>query len=178
MLLQNLRTRQNRRRSIQRNCKATILLLTTATNSKEVHTTCLTHMNLLKQPLVLIFIFIIASRHCPIGSVFHSHHVKIESTDLRPLRVVMVFRAGAHVVCIWVYLNMSRWGRSLTDAWGMGTYSILELGSRQNGCTEHTRDKGHMKGLGCRQVCKCHTRHGRITKKQREKDSPALLLKN
>jgi hypothetical protein len=96
------------------------------------------------------------------------------------LRLVVVFCAGAHVVCIWVYLNMNKWG-SLTELCGMGTYSIWEPGARQNGCTEHTRDKGHMRGIGCRQVCKCHTRHRPITKKQgkaRRRAFSALLLKS
>jgi hypothetical protein len=137
---------------------------TTATNSKKVHSTRLAFMSLLKAtqeviPSIACRIPISSttSRHCPIGSVFRSRQVRREKT-VDMLRVVVVFCAGAHVVCIWVYLNMSKWGRCLTEVWRMGTYSIWELGARPNGCNEHTHDKGHTRGLVCRQVCKCHTR--------------------
>jgi hypothetical protein len=58
---------------------------TTATNSKEVHTACLAFMSLLKATQELISsiacripISSTSSRHCPIGSVFRSHHVRRE----------------------------------------------------------------------------------------------------
>ena len=73
------------------------------------------------------------------------------------LRLVMVFCAGAHVVCIWIYLNTNKWGRSETEVWEIGTYRIWELGARQSGCNGHTRDKVHTRGIVCRRVCKCYT---------------------
>jgi hypothetical protein len=123
-------------------------------------------MSLLKPTLELILILIIVS-------VFRSHNVRIEES-MAMFRLVVVSCAGAHVVCIWMYLNMNKWGGE-TEACGMGTYSIWEPGARQNGCTEHTRDKGHMRGIGCRQVCKCHTRHRPITKTQGKARRKAFL---
>jgi hypothetical protein len=138
--------------------------LTTTTYSKKVHTTCLAFMSLLKAtqeviPSIVCRIPIssLTSRHCPIGSVFRFRQVRRKKSK-EMLRVVVVFCAGAHVVCICVYLNMSKWGRCLTEVWRMGTYSIWELGARQNECNEHTHDKGRTREIVCRQVCKCHTR--------------------
>jgi len=44
------------------------------------------------------------------------------------LRVVMVLRAGAHVVCIWVYLNMNKRGRSSTEVWGNENLQYMGAG--------------------------------------------------
>ena len=83
-----------------------MMTLTTATNSKKIHTTCLAFMSLLKHTLELILILIIVT-----PSVFRSHHARIEeSTALS--RLIVIFCAGARVVCIWVYLNMNKWGKS------------------------------------------------------------------
>ena len=78
--------------------------LTTATNSKKIHKACLAFMSLLKRALELIFIFIIVG-------VFRSHNVGMEE-PMALFRLVVVFCAGAHVVGIWVYLNMNKWGSS------------------------------------------------------------------
>lgn len=88
-------------------------LMTSATNSKEVHPTCLVFMGLLKHTLELVTKLAcripISSRHCSIGSVFRGGHVRREKV-VDMFRVVMVSCAGAHIVCIWVYLTMNNWG--------------------------------------------------------------------
>lgn len=57
----------------------------------------------------------------------------------------------------------------------MGTHSIRALVARQSGCNEHTHNKGHTRAIGCRQVCKCHTRPRPITKRQSVTHLSALL---
>ena len=48
---------------------------------------------------------------------------------------------------------------------------------RQNECNEHTHNKGHAIGIGCRQVCECHICHRPTAKRQqnaKRKASPSI----
>ena len=143
--------------------KATTRLLyfswRSSTNSKEVHTTCLAFMSFTESYSGTHFLY-----RVPYSYFLHLFAPLLdrECLPFPPCPKITVdgpvagrngFLRGCTHCGVWVYLNMSTWGGG-GGQWELTVYGSWERGGTGATCIHH-------------QVCKCHTRHRTITKKQR-----------